>query len=68
MYGYDERGRLSRKTFPNGMETTCAYDIKGQLTEPEPYPREWGYQEPISVWRPEPLRAGSNRKRGSGGL
>ena len=33
MYGYDERGRLSRKTFPNGMETTCAYDIKGQLTE-----------------------------------
>ena len=32
-YGYDERGRLSRKTFPNGMETSYAYDIKGQLME-----------------------------------
>ena len=32
-YCYDEAGRLSRKTFPNGMETSYAYDMAGHLSE-----------------------------------
>ena len=32
-YGYDPYGRLAEKKFPNGIETTYAYDSKDQLTE-----------------------------------
>ena len=32
-YCYDEAGRLSRKTFPNGMETSYIYNAAGYLAE-----------------------------------
>ena len=32
-YGYDPYGRLAEKKFPNGTETTYAYDSRDQLTE-----------------------------------
>jgi len=31
-YGYDQRGDLVHKQFPNGMETSYQYNSKGQLT------------------------------------
>ncbi|MDE6949627.1 MAG: hypothetical protein K2P64_01710 [Lachnospiraceae bacterium] len=32
-YGYDNAGRLARKTFSGGMETSYAYDMAGRLSE-----------------------------------
>lgn len=32
-YSYDENGRLARKTFPDGMETSYAYDAQSRFAE-----------------------------------
>lgn len=32
-YGYDEFGQLNKKIYPNGMETSYKYTIKGQVEE-----------------------------------
>lgn len=31
-YGYNDRGDLASKEFPNGMQTAYQYDSKGQLS------------------------------------